>query len=359
MIRRSLRHLVTALTLLVAFVCQETWALAGVTGGLTGSVTDADTSAPVAGAQVTATSPSQSATVTTDARGNFGFLTLAPDTYTISVSKSGYQPVSVPGQVVLADTVQSVPVRVLKTLRTIARVTSTAGSALVKSGTTADVYSINASAQASSAALGGGGLINQAYSAISTVPGAYVIPNQTGYYATINIRGGDYDQVGYEFDGVPVNRSFDNYASSSASSLGNAEVQVYTGANPANSEGQGLSGFVNQVIKTGTYPGYGTGSLGIGTPSFYHRAAIEIGGSTPDRLFSYYVGIAGLNQSFNYINNNNGSEYDNWLGPVIGIVGNPIGVTGKNLNPYSQGFAPGWSLFYGGLGNTYFPLGPA
>ena len=359
MIRRSLRHLVTALTLLVAFVCQETWALAGVTGGLTGSVTDADTSASVAGAQVTATSPSQSATVTTDARGNFGFLTLAPDTYTISVSKSGYQPVSVPGQVVLADTVQSVPVRVLKTLRTIARVTSTAGSALVKSGTTADVYSINASAQASSAALGGGGLINQAYSAISTVPGAYVIPNQTGYYATINIRGGDYDQVGYEFDGVPVNRSFDNYASSSASSLGNAEVQVYTGANPANSEGQGLSGFVNQVIKTGTYPGYGTGSLGIGTPSFYHRAAIEIGGSTPDRLFSYYVGIAGLNQSFNYINNNNGSEYDNWLGPVIGIVGNPIGVTGKNLNPYSQGFAPGWSLFYGGLGNTYFPLGPA
>jgi len=79
----------------------------------------------------------------------------------------------------------------------------------------------------------------------------------------------DYDQVGYEFDGVPVNRSFDNYASSSASSLGNAEVQVYTGANPANSEGQGLSGFVNQVIKTGTYPGYGTGSLGIGTPTFY------------------------------------------------------------------------------------------
>ena len=263
---------------------------------------------------------------------------------------------SVPGQVVFADTVQSVPVRVLKTLRTIARVTSTAGSALVKSGTTADVYSINATTQAASGALGGGGLINQAYSAISTVPGAYVIPNQTGYYATINIRGGDYDQVGYEFDGVPVNRSFDNYASSSASSLGNAEVQVYTGANPANSEGQGLSGFVNQVIKTGTYPGYGTGSLGLGTPTFYHRAAIEIGGSTPDRLFSYYVGIAGLNQSFNYINNNNGSEYDNWLGPVIGIVGNPIGGV---PNPYSQKFAPGWSLFYGGLGNTYFPLGPA
>ena len=197
--------------------------------------------------------------------------------------------------------------------------------------------------------MGGGGLINQAYSAISTVPGAYVIPNQSRYYATVNIRGGDYDQVGYEFDGVPVNRSFDNYASSSASSLGNAEVQVYTGANPANSEGQGLAGFINQVIKTGTYPGYATGSLGIGTPTFYHRAAIEIGGSTPDRLFSYYVGIAGSNQAYNYVNGNNGSEYDNWLGPPLGIVG----------GSYGAPFAPGLSLYFGNTGNSYFPLGPA
>ncbi len=347
--RRSLRHLATAFVLLVAFVCQETWALAGVTGGLTGTVLDAETSAPIAGAEVTATSPSQSATVTTDAAGHFSFLTLAPDTYTVTASKSGYQSTSVPGEIVFADTVQIVSMRIPKALRTIAHVTSTAAGSLVKSGTTADVYSINASTQAATAALGGGGLINQAYSAISTVPGAYVIPNQTGYYATINIRGGDYDQVGYEFDGVPVNRSFDNYASSSASSLGNAEVQVYTGANPANSEGQGLSGFINQVIKTGTYPGFATGSLGIGVPTFYHRASIEIGGATPDRLFSYYIGIAGANQAANYVNSNNGSEYDNWLGAPLGIVGGPYG------NP----FAPGWSLFFGGTGNSYFPLGPA
>ncbi len=307
---------------------------------------------------MTATSPSQSATATTDAGGHFTFLTLAPDTYTVTANKSGYQPTSIPGQVVFADSVQSVSVRMPKALRTIAHVTATTAGALVKSGTTADVYSINASSQAATSALGGGGLINQAYSAISTVPGAYVIPNQSGYYATINIRGGDYDQVGYEFDGVPVNRSFDNYASGSASSLGNAEVQVYTGANPANSEGQGLSGFINQVIKSGTYPGYGTASLGLGTPAFYHRAAIEIGGSTPDRNFSYYVGVAGLNQAFNYINNNNGSEYDNWLGPVLGIVGSPQGY-GYGPNPYAQPFAPGWSLFYGNSGNAYYPLGPA
>jgi TonB dependent receptor/Carboxypeptidase regulatory-like domain len=317
MLRTSLRRLATALVLLLAFLCQETWALASVTGGLVGNIVDADTSAPIAGAQVTAASPSQVVTTTTDAAGHFSFLTLPPDTYTVSASKSGYQSGSVPGQVVFADTRQSVTVRLIKTLRTIARVTAAAAGALVKSGTTADIYSINASTQSAAGALGGGGLLNQAYSAISTVPGAYVVPNQAGYYATVHIRGGDFDQVGYEFDGVPVNRSFDNYPSGAASSLGNAEVQVYTGANPANSEGQGLSGYINQVIRTGTYPGFANGQLGIGTPTYYHRAMVEAGGSTPDRLFSYYVGVAGYNQGFRYVDNSNGASYDNLYAPPL------------------------------------------
>ncbi|MGC1381718.1 MAG: TonB-dependent receptor, partial [Candidatus Baltobacteraceae bacterium] len=317
MIRRSLRQVGVALLLLVGFVSQETWALAGVTGGLTGVVVDSDTGAPIAGAEVTAVSPSQTAAATTDASGHFSFLTLGPDTYTVSVTKSGYQPVSAPGQIVLADTVQTVTIRALKSLKTIAHVNALAAGSLVKSGTTADVYSINAATQRATAALGGGGNINSAYSAIASVPGAYVVPNQTGYFNTVHIRGGDFDQVGYEFDGVPVNRSFDNYPSGAASSLGNAEVQVYTGANPANSEGQGLSGFINQVIRTGTFPGTADGSLGVGTPTFYHRAAIEVGGATPDRLFSYYIGIAGYNQGMRYVDQDNGASYDSWLGAPL------------------------------------------
>ncbi len=281
MIRKSFRHVVTALAILVAFVGQETWALAGTTGGLTGSVVDAETSAPVANAQVTVVSPSQAASQTTDALGHFTFLTLTPDTYTVSVTKGGYQALSVPGQNVFADTRQTVSVRLIKELRTIAHVSATGADTLVKSGTTADVYSVNAASQKAVAALGGGGSLNSAYSAVASVPGAYVVPNQTGYFQTVAIRGGDYDQVGYEFDGVPANRSFDNFPSSSASSLGNAEVQVYTGANPANSEGQGLSGYINQVIKTGRYPGYATADLGIGTPAYYHRAAVEVGARHP------------------------------------------------------------------------------
>jgi hypothetical protein len=314
MIRKSLRQLVTTLILLVAFAGQETWALAGTTGGLTGTVLDAGSGAPVAGARVQVSSPSDTATIVTDASGHFAFLTLGPDTYTVSVTKTGYQDISIPGQSVFADTVQTVTVRIASSLRTIARVSATASGSLVKSGTTSDVYSVNQAMQRAASTLGGGGSLNSAYAAVASVPGAYVPMNQTGYYQTVTIRGGDFDQVGYEFDGVPINRSFDNYPSSSASSLGNAEVQVYTGSSPANSESQGLAGYINQVIKTGTYPGYADAQLGIGTPTFYHRAEVELGGSTPDRLFSYYFGIAGYNQDFRYLDNQNGSSYDNWMG---------------------------------------------
>src|SRR5579863_1046094 len=323
MIRKSFRHVVTALVLLVAFFAvQGTWALAGTTGGFAGSVVDSDTGAPIAAADVTIASPSQTASRTTDAAGRFTFLVLPPDTYTVTIAKSGYQSISIPGQVVFADTVQTVSVRMLKSLKTIAHVSATGAGTLVKSGTTNDVYSVNAAAIGKTQALGGGGSLNSAYSAISSVPGAYVPPNQMGYYQTVVIRGGDYDQVGYEFDGVPVNRSFDNYPSSSASSLGNAEVQVYTGATPANSQGQGLAGYINQVIRTGTYPGFADGQLGIATPAFYHRAMVEAGGATPDRLFSYYVGIAGYNQAFNYVDNQNLSSLDNWVGAPMSLAGN-------------------------------------
>ena len=64
------------------------------------------------------------------------------------------------------------------------------------------------------------------------------------------IRGGDYAQVGYEFDGVPTNKAFDNYPANTLSSLGQQEVQIYTGP-PVNAEASGSSGFINQVVRTG------------------------------------------------------------------------------------------------------------
>ena len=309
------RPLVAVLTLLFA-LCQVTWALAGTTGGLGGQVTD-EHGSPVAGASVKALSASQSASAVTDATGHFSFISLAPDTYTVSVEKNGYSPVTDPGVSVFADNQITLSLKLPRELSTIARVTSKGAGALVKAGTTADVYSVNASTAARLTGLGGGGGLDNAYSAIASVPGAYVPVGQSGWFQTVIIRGGLFDQVGYEVDGVPVNRSFDNYPSSTASALGQQELQVYTGASPANAEGQGLSGFINQVVRTGTYPGFGSSDLGIGGPTFYHKANVEAGGASPDRLFSYYAGVGGYNQDQRVFDSNNGASISPlWGAPV-------------------------------------------
>ena len=293
---RTLRRALTAAMLAVAFLFQGTWALAGVTGGISGVVHD-DTGAPVAGATVTATAPSQTATVTTDAQGHFEFLTLAPDTYTVRVVKDGYQTVAQSGLTVLADQTQAITIVAPRALKVIATA-HTSAAALVKPGVGGDLYNVTPAQQQVSMSLGGGGNLNNAYSAISAVPGLYVPTGGMGWNQSVVIHGENPYTTGFEYDGVPVNRAFDQYNTSTESSLGLQELQVYTGGGPVSVSSSGISGFINQVIKTGTYPGYATLEGGIGTEAFYHSGTLEAGGATPDRNFSYYVGISGYDQAY-------------------------------------------------------------
>ena len=314
----SFKRSLFLLTLAGGFFVAPVPAFAGTTGSITGTVVNGTTKAPIAGVRVVAASPSQTVTVTTDATGRFALLSLAPDTYTISAAKDGFETSSLTGISVFADQLQTLRVTLVPSLRTIAHVTSRSNMDLVKSGTTSDVYSVNAAVTAAAAGIGGGGNLNNAYSAIATVPGTFVPPNQQGWNEVVYIRGGNFDQVGYEFDGVPVNRSFDNYPGSTAGTLGQQELQVYAGGGTAGESTSGLAGFINQVIKTGTYPGYASVSGGIGTTTYYHNLQVEAGGATPDRLFSYYVGIGGYNQDFRYLDQFNGSNLGNvWGYPAI------------------------------------------
>jgi Carboxypeptidase regulatory-like domain/TonB dependent receptor len=282
--------------------------IAGTTGSITGTVVDATSRAPIAGALVTATSPSQIARATTDSAGRFAFLSLAPDTYTLSAEHAGYDSQSIAGISVFADQSQPVPIALQRSLKQIARVTSRSSISPVRPGTGTDVYSVNPAVTAAAAPLGGGGGLNNAYSAIAAMPGAYVPPNQVGVNQTVYIRGGYYDQIGFEYDGIPINRSFDNYPGNAESTLGQQELQIYTGGGEADANATGLAGFINQVIKTGVYPGYAYLGGAIGTPTFYHDARLEAGGASPDRLFSYYVGISGTNQDFRYFDQFNGAS---------------------------------------------------
>jgi len=355
--QKYLLRALVSLVLTVTLLGQGTWVLAGTTGGLSGTVVAGSDRVPVAAAKVTASSPSAQSSTLTDAAGKFIFISLPPDTYTVSVEKAGYEPVDASGITVVSDSTTQAVLNTQKTIKTIGRITSRASTDLVKAGQTADVYSVNAATQAAVSAVGGGGGLNNAYSAIATVPGAVVPFNQNGWFQTVHVRGGDYDQTGYELDGIPVNRSFDNYPSGAASSLGQQELQIYTGSTPATSEGVGLAGYINQVIRTGTYPGFTNLAVGLGGPGFYHKASFETGGASKNRNFSYYVGVGGYNQSFRYIDNNNGASVDKTLGSIIDV--NKCGgtVDPNNAGCYAYFGANGSALGPGGFVYAPYNIG--
>ncbi|HEV3089339.1 MAG TPA: TonB-dependent receptor [Candidatus Elarobacter sp.] len=309
--------------LVVAFalsgVFQSPAALAGTTGSIVGTVTDGKNQQPLAGVRVEASSPSQNASTVTDAGGRFTFISLGPDTYALTLSKNAYERLVVGGITVQADQQLSQQLTLQPSLQQIGHVTARSPLDLVKPGTTTDVYSVGPAVTAAAAPLGGGGSLNQAYSAIASVPGVFVPPGQQGVNQSVFIRGGYYDQIGYEYDGVPMNRSFDNYPGYSASTLGQQELQVYAGGAGAGAGATGLAGFINQIVRTGTYPGFTTLAGSIGAPTFDHDLAFETGGATPSRSFSYYVAALGANQGYRYFDNANGAGltalYPNAIGP--------------------------------------------
>jgi hypothetical protein len=308
--------------------------LAGTTGAIRGRVYDSVSFAPLADAKVDAVAPSQSASTFTDALGNYAFLSLGPDTYAVTVSKSGYDTATTRGVTVLADQVQNVSFALVRTVTTLGRVSVRASNELVRPGMTSDVYSVNASAQRAAMSLAGGGNLNTGYAAMASVPGVNVPQNQQGWYQPVYIRGGDLDQVGWEFDGIPVNRSYDNAPQTFISSLGQQELQVYTGGTLPSADASGIAGYVNQVVKRGTVPGFADISYGIGTPTYYGKVSAEIGGATPDQNFSYYVGTLASDTNYRYINSNNGAGSPGFFYPLnTGFFFNP----NNNRNVFDPG----------------------
>ncbi|MEO9264010.1 MAG: TonB-dependent receptor [Candidatus Baltobacteraceae bacterium] len=340
---RCSRSVTTAVVLAVAFLIQGTWALAGSTGGLNGTVTDGSGS-PVAGARVTTASPSQTASTQTDARGHFVFFGLSPDTYTVTAEKEGLTPASIAGVTVFADNQQTLSLQLTKVLKTIAKVSSRATGNLVKSGTSSSVYSVNATQAAQVASSAGGYNLDTAYSAIASQPGVYEPIGSFNFGQVFYIRGSSYGEVGYEFDGVPVNRAFDNYSANSLSNLGTSETEVYTGGSPAGGGSSTLGGYINQVIKSGTYPGYGNAVLALGAPAFYHKIDLETGGANPARTFSWYAAVRGSDNVPSFIDDNDGAGY------------NPDGSNAAGLQ--GSQYLPVFNVeqnFFGNVGNGPWP----
>lgn len=109
--RHSFSRLLGAAGLLFAVASQTSGALAGTSGGVAGVVTNSQNGTPISDATVRISSPSQTITTKTDAKGHFIVFALQPDNYSVTAAKAGYDAHSVTGYEVQADQTQQIDVQ--------------------------------------------------------------------------------------------------------------------------------------------------------------------------------------------------------------------------------------------------------
>ena len=132
-----------ALAVVLAVSLAPAVGVAGTTGVIVGTITDRR-NAPVSGATVTVASPSQREQTVSDAKGHFSFVSLAPDTYTVTISRPGYGTIAYREVVVNADASSTVAVTVERLYWTIDGLRVRQKTDLVQPRTTADVYVVPA-----------------------------------------------------------------------------------------------------------------------------------------------------------------------------------------------------------------------
>lgn len=336
---------------LALFVVQATPpAFAGTTGVISGTVTDAQTKAPLADVRVTAVSPTGTYSATTNARGFYSMTGVFSDTYAVSFQLQGYEPVSIPGVTVFADQGQTLNVSLTKQLKTIAKVVARSSGGAFQPNQTVDTYTVTAK-QATQLL---GNNINLSESQlITSLPGA--MSDSSGYPV---IRGGRENEESFQFEGIPYTDAFTNQFVNTLAlpGLGLQSAQLTPGVGTAAQQNYG-TGSLNLIVKRGSYPGYADVQLGVRGPAYAHSLNAEYGFATPDGRISDYMSFAGRNFSPTY--GGSPSVDANSIGTFYGLraetdrefVNNFVFRFGKNNAQSLQLFADiADHHFYGGYG---------
>ncbi|HEV3153686.1 MAG TPA: carboxypeptidase regulatory-like domain-containing protein [Candidatus Baltobacteraceae bacterium] len=280
-------------------------ARAGTVGSVDGTIRDAVSRVPVADVRVTAAAPSGTYKAITDSHGFFAMTGMIPDTYTVTLQKDGYEPISVTGVTVFADAAVEVSPAMHKTLKTIAAITSRASGGAFQPDQTSDTYTVNARVLQD---IQGTNLnINEA-AAITSLPGATYTNSlngarnncgNSGACSSVSIRGGRINAVGFETEGIPYTEPNNNFGVN-----GNflpmaaiSSLQLTPGVSDAQF-GDAGTGTVNLTAKRGTYPGTFDAEAGIGGPDFHHAISLDWGTATQNGRFSNFASFTGENDDF-------------------------------------------------------------
>lgn len=285
-------------------------------GVLRGKVTDNATKAAVSGVTVSATSPGAHYTTTTDARGEYTFLGIQPDTYTLSFTSTRYASLSIPGITVLSGTVQSFDVALTFSLRTIAAVKSkprtSAGSAF-QPGMTIDNYTVT---DRQIQLVQGKEFNVDENQLLRSIPSVTI--DKSG---TVSIRGGFAFEAGYEFEGIDYTTPTPNLQNA-LQNIGNfgllngvGSVQLIPGAGDA-THGNTGTGLVLLTAKHGEYPGTLHADFEMYSYPYLHQLGLEWGIGDPNQRITNFASFLGVRRNYQY--------------GLVGTAANTLGTLGGN-----------------------------
>jgi Carboxypeptidase regulatory-like domain/TonB dependent receptor len=293
---RTLRlALMTALVF--HMMCAGSPSLAASTGSIVGTVTSSEGGKTIAGAVVSAASPSGSFHGRSDAKGVFTILGVVLDTYTVSVQAQGYQDYTVQGVTVTSDEATRITAVLapLNHLRTIGVVRARSITSAYQPDQTVDRYTVNS--QGIAQLLGKNFNVDQK-KLMSELPGVTVDRNGTAL-----IRGGFSFQTAFQFEGIDYtepNRSIGNrFQNSGNSNLLNGvnSLEIIPGGGDATHGATG-TGIVALTAKRGTYPASGLIDYEIGTVGGGHQVGFEYG--VAGKHLSNYFGFTAANGALQY-----------------------------------------------------------
>jgi hypothetical protein len=327
---------------------------AGSTGNLTGTVKD-DKGAPVAGAQVSAASPTGVYRTTTDTKGFFSIVNMSPDTYTVTVTASGFTPAALTAENVFQDQTLNVAVTLQPEAKVLGHVTTTAKTDLVQPNLTSDTYNITATQMNIQL---GDTTHHTLYDVLWRTPGVTSGPTSNSPI----IRGGTTTEVGWEFEEIPIVDRTVGYYVTELSTTGLQDVEVTTGGLSAE-QGGSNGGIVNMVVKQGTYPPMGDATISVGGYAFQHDLEAEYGSATPDNKWSWF--FAGSYTNDDQVYGNDGKfffeniEGFNWVNTKDNIVNIHHHWGENNQNDLQYVAEEGIGIFrssYGGSNGTQLAL---
>ena len=313
-IHSGLRALIACLVFagMVCSIVSPAFAAGGQTGQITATVVDNVTKQPIAGATVSAASPTGSYSATTAANGTFSIIGMNVDTYTISVSKPGYDTFVLTGATVTGDQTLQLTLPVSKASAVIGRVNARSASGAFQPNQTVDSYTISGSRLQQTTGSPADTNLNDV---ILSAPGVQL--TNTG---VPTIRGGSLREVGYQFDGINFKEPFlgDNGGAGLFNGLGS--VQVVEGVGDASQGGLG-AGVINVIPKRGTYPAAGNITLQAGGPNFSNIAQADYGFANRDGTISNYFSISNDRHAPYYgFHNQDAASYGNYFG--VSMVNN-------------------------------------